>query len=175
MHVQHSTQFIRPLKAHAPHRVVVLQLHAELYPQNNLHAIERRLAAADLIVSVSDYITDKTREQLPRLADRCHTLWNGIDPDEFTVAKDHRNRTGPLTIMYAGSVSPHKGLHLLIEAYARVAAVVSRHEARDRRTVTHGRTVRDLPDGRSGTRARDLAPLRRRLHRAAARVDPRAS
>ncbi len=122
VHVQHSTQFIRPLKAHAPHRAVVLQLHAELYPQNNLRAIERRLAAADLIVSVSDYITDKTREQLPRLADRCHTLWNGIDPNEFTVAKDHRNRMGPLTIMYAGSVSPHKGLHLLIDAYAQVAA-----------------------------------------------------
>ncbi len=121
VHIQHSTQFVRPLKARNPDGAVVLQLHAELYPQNNLRAIERRLLAADLVVTVSDYITDLTRRQLPRLADRCHTLYNGIDPDEFTHAKDHRNRTGPLRIMFAGSVSPHKGLHLLIDAYARVA------------------------------------------------------
>jgi glycosyltransferase involved in cell wall biosynthesis len=121
VHVQHSTQFVRPLKARNPGVPVVLQLHAELYPQNNLRAIERRLEAADLVLSVSDYITDLTRRQLPRLADRCHTLSNGIDPNEFTNPKDHHRRTGPLTIMYAGSVSPHKGLHVLIDAYTRVA------------------------------------------------------
>ncbi len=122
VHIQHSTQFVRPIRARSA-GAVVLQLHAELYPQNNLRAIERRLVAADLVVSVSDYITELTRRQLPQLADRCHTLPNGIDPDEFRAAKDHRNRTGPVTIMFAGSVSPHKGLHLLIDAYARVAQI----------------------------------------------------
>lgn len=122
VHIQHSTQFVRPVKARNPRSAVVLQLHAELYPQNNLRAIERRLAAADLVVSVSDYITEMAREQLPRLADRCHTLSNGIDPAEFPVAKDHRAGSGPLTIMYAGSVSPHKGVHLLVNAFVRIAA-----------------------------------------------------
>lgn len=121
VHVQHSTQYVRPVKARNPRSAVVLQLHAELYPQNNLKAIERRLSSADLVVSVSDYITDMTREQLPRLADRCHTLWNGIDPSEFPVAKDHRAGAGPLTIMYAGSVSPHKGVHVLIDAFVSIA------------------------------------------------------
>ena len=123
VHVQHSTQYLRAVKAHSPHTALVLQLHAELYPQNNLHALEPRLAAADLVLSVSDFITDRAREQFPRLASRCHTLYNGIDPSEFPVAKDHRDRTGPLTIMCAGSVSPHKGLHLLVEAFARLAPV----------------------------------------------------
>jgi glycosyltransferase involved in cell wall biosynthesis len=122
VHVQHSTQFVRPLKERNPGGAVVLQLHAELYPQNNLRVIERRLLAADLVVSVSDYITELTRRQLPRLADRCHTLSNGVDPDEFTKANDHRTRTGPLTVMFAGSVSPHKGVHLLIDAFASIAA-----------------------------------------------------
>lgn len=122
VHIQHSTQFVSPVKARSPRSAVVLQLHAELYPQNNLKMIERRLEHADLVVSVSDYITDLTREQLPRLADRCHTLWNGIDPGEFPVAKDHRNPSGPLTIMYAGSVSPHKGVHLLIDAFVSIAS-----------------------------------------------------
>ena len=122
VHVQHSTQFVRPVKARNPRGAVVLQLHAELYPQNNLRAIEHRLSAADLVVSVSDYITEMTREQLPRLADRCHTLSNGIDPEEFPIAKDHRHSSGPLTIMYAGSVSPHKGVHLLIDAFVAIAA-----------------------------------------------------
>jgi glycosyltransferase involved in cell wall biosynthesis len=121
VHVQHSTQFIRPLKERSPGAAVVLQLHAELYPQNNLRAIERRLLAADLVVSVSDYITELTKRQLPRLAERCQTLSNGIDPDEFTKAKDHRDDTKPLTVMFAGSVSPHKGVHLLIDAFASVA------------------------------------------------------
>jgi glycosyltransferase involved in cell wall biosynthesis len=122
VHVQHSTQFVRPLKQRNPGGAVVLQLHAELYPQNNLRAIERRLRAANLVVTVSDYITELTRRQLPRLADRCHTLTNGIDPDEFTKTTDRHAGTGPLTVMFAGSVSPHKGVHLLIEAYASIAA-----------------------------------------------------
>ncbi len=121
VHVQHSTQFVRPLKRHSPGSAVVLQLQAELYPQNNLRAIARRLTAADVIATPSDYVTAKTREQLPRLADRCHTLADGIDPREFPVARQHRGRTGPLTIMFAGSVSPNKGVHVLIDAFARIA------------------------------------------------------
>jgi glycosyltransferase involved in cell wall biosynthesis len=122
VHVQHSTQFVRPLKRHGRRTAVVLQLQAELYPQNNLRAIARRLGHADLIATPSDYVTDKTKRQIPALADRVHTLADGIDAAEFPVAKNHRERTGSLTVMFAGSVSPNKGVHVLIDAFAKVAA-----------------------------------------------------
>jgi glycosyltransferase involved in cell wall biosynthesis len=123
IHVQHASQFLPILRAHNPTAKIVLHLHAELFPQCNLSLMKRRLRHVNLISSVSDYITNKVRKQFPEFADRCCTFYNGITPGEFQQPKDYAAlKARPVKrILYAGAVSPHKGIHTLIDAFNLVA------------------------------------------------------
>lgn len=119
IHVQHCSQYIPAIRALNPQAKIVLHLHAEWFPQSDPVTLNRRLQCVDLVTCVSDHITDRTRRDFPRMADRCHTVYNGIEIAEFARAKDYSSASqtrSPLRIMYAGAVSPHKGLHVLLQA-----------------------------------------------------------
>ena len=119
IHVQHSSQFLPLIRALNPKAKLVLHLHAEWFPQANLEMLATRLQHVDLVTTVSDYITEKTRRDFPQIADRCETMYNGIHAEEFNRKKNYlvaRNR--PIKrIMFAGRVSPEKGIHTLLEAF----------------------------------------------------------
>ena len=119
--VQHSSQYLSVIRALNPGAKLVLQLHAEWFSQNRPAVLEQRLRHVDLVTTVSDYITEKIRRQFPMIADRCRTMYNGINAAEFS-----REPNGDLTsgrekrIFYSGAVSPHKGLHVLLDAFSIV-------------------------------------------------------
>ena len=121
IHVQHCSQYLPELRALNPDTKIVLQLHAEWFSQNRPAMLEKRLRHVDLVLCVSDYITEKTRRQFPMMADRCHTMYNGVDTVEFSREKG-RDATPrrEKRILYAGAVSPHKGLHVLLDAFSLV-------------------------------------------------------
>jgi glycosyltransferase involved in cell wall biosynthesis len=119
--VQHSAQYLEVLRAFNPNAKIVLQLHAEWFSQNRPEILEQRLRYVDLVTAVSDYITEKTRRQFPMIAGRCQTISNAIDAAEF--ARERRCDLAPRRekrILYAGAVSPHKGLHVLLDAFSIV-------------------------------------------------------
>jgi glycosyltransferase involved in cell wall biosynthesis len=122
IHVQHCSQYLPVIRALNPNARIVLQLHAEWFSQSRPAILEERLRHVDLVTTVSDHITKKTRRQFPMIAARCQTMYNGIDAVEFS-----RERTCDAAprrekrILYAGAVSPHKGLHVLLDAFALVA------------------------------------------------------
>lgn len=123
IHIQHCSQYVPVIRQLNPGAKVVLQLHAEWFSQCNPLALDRRLKALDLLTTVSDHITQKTRRDFPALAARCETIHNGISAAEFSGEKDYRSASSRRlkTIMYAGGVSPHKGLHVLLDAFEIVA------------------------------------------------------
>ena len=122
IHVQHSSQYLPILREMNPDSKIVLHLHAEWFSQTNPKLLARRLRSADLITTVSDYITAKTRRDFPTFAERCETMYNGIDAREFRREKDYAAAADRKIkkILYTGAVSPHKGLHILIEAFRLV-------------------------------------------------------
>jgi glycosyltransferase involved in cell wall biosynthesis len=109
IHVQHCSQYLPVIRAFNPSAKIVLQLHAEWFSQNRPAILEERLRHVDLVTTVSDHITEKTRRQFPMIATRCQTMYNAVNAAEFSRAK---NRDAPLRlekrILYAGAVSPHK-------------------------------------------------------------------
>lgn len=121
IHVQHCAQYLPIIRALNPSARIVLQLHAEWFSQNRPAILEKRLRYVDLVTTVSDYITEKTRRQFPMIADHCRTIYNAVDAAEFS-----RGRTSDAPprqekrILYAGAVSPHKGLHVLLDAFSLV-------------------------------------------------------
>ncbi len=121
IHVQHCSQYLPVIRAFNPSAKIVLQLHAEWFSQNRPAILEKRLRHVDLVTTVSDHITEKTRRQFPMIANRCQTMYNAVNAAEFSRAK---NRDAPLRlekrILYAGAVSPHKGLHVLLDAFSMV-------------------------------------------------------
>ena len=121
IHIQHSSQFARVIREYNPRAKIVLHLHAEWFSQGDPKIFERRLKDVDLVTAVSGYVADKTRRDFPSIADRCEVTYNGIDAREFTrektycLDKDRRKR-----ILYAGAISPHRGLHVLLQAFKLV-------------------------------------------------------
>ena len=122
--IETCAQYAPPIRAHCGTAKNVLILGAELFPQCPVHQMEHRFKAVDLVLGVSEYITNRTRADFPSVADRCETLYCGVDAAEFTAVRDHTAPRDELTIMYAGGLSPHKGLHVLLDAFAMVVQQV---------------------------------------------------
>ena len=112
IHLQHCSQYAPAIRALNPNSKIVLHLHREWFSQSNPRVLARRLRAVDLVTTVGDYVTDKTRQSFPVVADRCETTYNGIDVREFVEEYDYSasRRRKVKRILYSGAVSPHKGL-----------------------------------------------------------------
>jgi glycosyltransferase involved in cell wall biosynthesis len=123
IHLQQCSQYAPLIRALNPRAKIVLHLHTELFSQSNPAVIADRLKAIDLVTTVGNYVTEKTKLTFPELAGRCETTYNGIDAREFAREKDYASsrRRQVKRILYSGAVSPHKGLHVLLKAFVLVS------------------------------------------------------
>lgn len=99
---------------------VPLVLHA--HSMFVLGGPDRLLSAcrsADGIITVSDYLRRGFERRLPSLAGRIATVRNGVDVEEFRP--DPCRPREPATVAYVGRVTPEKGIHVLVDAIARLA------------------------------------------------------
>jgi glycosyltransferase involved in cell wall biosynthesis len=119
IHIQHCSQCVPVIREYNPTAKIVLHLHAEWFSQADPRIFERRLKNIDLVTAVSGYVAEKTRRDFPAIADRCEVMYNGIDAREFTREKNYFAANGrrPKRILYAGAISPHRGLHVLLKAF----------------------------------------------------------
>jgi glycosyltransferase involved in cell wall biosynthesis len=119
IHIQHCSQCVPVIREYNPKAKIVLHLHAEWFSQGDPKVFERRLENVDLVTAVSRYVVDKTKQDFPTIADRCEVTYNGIDAREFTRERDYSTARGSRLkrILYAGAISPHRGLHVLLEAF----------------------------------------------------------
>jgi glycosyltransferase involved in cell wall biosynthesis len=118
IHIQHCSQYVPVIREYNPTAKIVLHLHSEWFSQGDSRVFERRLKDVDLVTAVSGYVAEKTRRDFPAIANRCEVIYNGIDSREFVREKDYRvSQDKPKRILYAGAISPHRGLHVLLEAF----------------------------------------------------------
>lgn len=121
VHIQNLSQFIPIIRALNPTIGIVLHMHCEWLTQLDPGVIRRRLKKADRVIGCSEYITQRIRRRFPEVADRCRTIYNGVDVNR-PVAKDGRKDGALRHILFVGRISPEKGLHVLLEAFRRIAA-----------------------------------------------------
>jgi glycosyltransferase involved in cell wall biosynthesis len=123
IHVQHCTQYVPIIRKLNPDAKVVLHIHTEWFSQSDFAVLARRIRGLDLLLTVSNYVTETTKLHFPEVADRCETLYNGIDLKEFDREKDYAGGRGKKVkrILYVGGIWPHKGTHVAIDAFKMVA------------------------------------------------------
>jgi glycosyltransferase involved in cell wall biosynthesis len=123
IHVQHCTQYVPPIRRLNPNAKVVLHIHTEWFSQSNFALLARRIRGLALLLTVSNYVTEKTKQHFPQLADRCETLYNGIDLKEFDREKNYEaaRKQKVKRVLYVGGIWPHKGTHVAIDAFKLVA------------------------------------------------------
>lgn len=120
---QHNSQYIPTVRRRNPRAKLVLNVHHELYPQCNHRALARRFRHLDRVTAVSDFVAQQVARCFPEIKPAPIVVSNGIETKDFERSP-HRPGTQPVghRIMYAGAVSPEKGVHVLIEAFRLVAS-----------------------------------------------------
>lgn len=123
IHVQNFSQFVPLLRRLNCTSKIVLHMHCEWLSQMDARMIRRNLEPADGIVGCSRFVTEATARAFPHLADRCHTIYNGVDLQVFAPARPAvpDPAGSDLEILYVGRVAPEKGGHDLIRAFGAIA------------------------------------------------------
>jgi glycosyltransferase involved in cell wall biosynthesis len=98
---------------------VVLDMQCEWLNQLDRRLVSGHLEHVDLILGCSDFITRKARAALPEHAALCHTLLNGYDAERFQPAS--LAVSGTKRLLFMGRLTPEKGVHVLIDAFQRIA------------------------------------------------------
>lgn len=123
VHIHNFSQFIPIIRAFNPKIKIVLHMHCEWLTQLDRTMIERRLYKADLIIGCSDYITHKIRLSFPEIANRCQTIFNGVNIEQFISNNNRQNvykENEAIKLLFVGRVAPEKGVHILLDAFQKV-------------------------------------------------------
>ncbi|MFC8923162.1 glycosyltransferase family 4 protein [Cellulosimicrobium sp. NPDC057127] len=115
----HNAPALVPLvdtRRHAP----VLYCHNQVLRTYSAREAARTLGPAAAVVCVSDHLAAQVADRLPRsLRARVTTVRNGVDVDAFAAPRVPR--TDRLRVVYVGRVIADKGVHVLLDAVARLA------------------------------------------------------
>lgn len=124
VHILNFSQFVPIIRRFNPEIKIVLHMQCEWLTQLDQKMIGQQLKEVNLIIGCSEYITKKIRNYFPQFADRCKTVYNGVNVDHF-VRGDHQNKmkkNETKRLLLVGRVSPEKGVHVLLNAFKKVVS-----------------------------------------------------
>ncbi len=121
VHVHNYSQFVPIIKKLNPRVKVVLHMHCEWLTQLSPAMIAPRLESVDLVAGCSDFITQTIQNAFPQVADRCESIYNGVDDRHFTPPLPSSKPDKGRRLLFVGRVSPEKGIHTLLKAFQLVA------------------------------------------------------
>jgi glycosyltransferase involved in cell wall biosynthesis len=121
IHLPQLFQFAGMLRRAVPSAKLVLHMHQDEVIHLHARVVLRELCSVDAIVTVSEYVTERIRSCFPPFASRIHTIYNGVDVERFHPAP-YSARPAHTRLLFVGRISPDKGVHLLLDAFATLAA-----------------------------------------------------
>ncbi|MCL6609045.1 MAG: glycosyltransferase family 4 protein, partial [Geminicoccaceae bacterium] len=91
-------------------------------------AASARLGPAAAIVTVSPWLAGRLAARFPEHAPRIVAIGNGVDLERFAPNRDGNTAPAGERLLFVGRISPEKGVHVLIDAFARLARARPRPE-----------------------------------------------
>lgn len=120
LHVHNLAQLLPIARTLLPRARLVLHMHCEWLSQLDAAWMYGLARHADAIVGCSEHVTATIRAAHPGLAARCFAVPNGVDVVSFTPRPAPRGERR--IVLFVGRISPEKGLHVLLPAFARLCA-----------------------------------------------------
>jgi spore coat protein SA len=123
IHIHNFTQFVPVVRALNPKARIVLHMHCEWLSQLDRAMIGRRVAKADAVICCSKYLQEQFLAVFPEYRSKAHVVFNGANVEQF-LPSGNVAANGPsqqLRIVFVGRVSPEKGIHVLVDAFAKIA------------------------------------------------------
>lgn len=99
---------------------VVLEMQSEWLSQMNRDAVAEQLRAVDAVVAVSGHVERLFRAAFPSYPGIVDVVHNGVNVELFCPPTAPREDTDTQRLLYVGRVSPEKGVHTLLQAFALV-------------------------------------------------------
>ncbi len=121
VHVTNRSQFVEPIRRELPGAKIDLHMQCEWLSQLDPALVGPRIDAATWVSGCSEFIAGAVRSAFPRAAEKCFALHNGVDTARFRPRDAGQDARGA-HVMFSGRVSPEKGVHDVVAAFARVAA-----------------------------------------------------
>jgi len=123
IHVTEMAQFVPVLKRYNPQARIVLHNHQYRLAQYDRDLVQQQIADADLILGVSQSVTQAIAERFPEYAERFKPLYNGVDAARFSTMHIEHAKPDPEhpRLLFVGRISPEKGVHVLMDAFTRIA------------------------------------------------------
>lgn len=125
VHIMNYWSWCRRLRGRSCRRPIVLEMHSEWLSQMDEQQVGRELGAADALVAISDHIAGLIRRTFPNYKGEVATAYNGVSVEAFRPDFPNGHRDGTLNVLFVGRVSPEKGVHTLIEAFAQIASRIA--------------------------------------------------
>lgn len=116
------SQFVPTMRWANPRARIILNMQADWLVQLDRDLIDSHLRPADGIVGCSEYVTEGIRRRFPHYAERCRTVYNGVDTRAFIPRAERDEASSGERVIFVNRISPEKGLHVLLEAFERVVA-----------------------------------------------------
>ncbi|NLF32797.1 MAG: glycosyltransferase family 4 protein [Planctomycetes bacterium] len=121
LHIHNFSQYVPLARRLHPSARIVLHMHCDWLWHLGARAVDRSIAQADAVIGCSEYLTQGTRLRFAARAERCHTVLNGVDLEAFASVGGENRAAAPRRILFVGRLTPEKGLHVLIDAFERLA------------------------------------------------------
>ncbi len=80
--------------------------------------LKRCMKKSKTIACVSDFTKSRCIHHFKKYAKKCYVNYNGLSKDIIDYGKNHSCSQKENTIIYVGNIKRHKGLNILLEAFA---------------------------------------------------------
>lgn len=128
--VHSRIQFVPAIRRAAPRARLILSLHNESNLEGDAVWTSAAVDAVDVITGCSRFLTQAIEQRRPRCQGKTVVLYNGVNPDVFAprwakaeerhaLRQAHDLLERPV-VLYVGRLVEAKGVHLLVEAFARL-------------------------------------------------------
>ena len=118
-HVHNFAQFAPTIRVRSPATRILLHMSSDWLNLFDGQETLSYLQPVKMIVGVSDHITEQIRRRFRGVT--CRTIPDAVDTDRFApVSGAEKPPEAPIDLVFAGRISPEKGVHTLIEAFNRV-------------------------------------------------------